>query len=270
MPTAERATPPVVELVIGVQFSPLTKLSAGHYGRFWDELGDDWDRPADQPIVDDQFELFDQPQWHSSAGLHFRLEPVRLPGRFLVYHRGGDRLIQLQPSRFHLNWRKAGAFYPSYTSLVAEFMDAYQRFERFVSGQQVGPLLPNQWEMTYIDAFPKGEHWRTPADWPAVLPGLFGQLFPTDGLNLALERRTAEWSFEIAPRQGRLHIAAAAGPWGGQDCLLLTSTARGPVAGDPPDAAAVRRGLDIGHTAAVGAFKRLVANDLRANWGESE
>jgi hypothetical protein len=54
-------TPPVVELVIGVQFSPLTKLTSGHFGLLWKELGSEWVLPSDGPLLDDQFELFDQP-----------------------------------------------------------------------------------------------------------------------------------------------------------------------------------------------------------------
>jgi uncharacterized protein (TIGR04255 family) len=263
MPTAEPNGPPVVELVIGVQFSPLTNLTSGHYGQFWSELGPEWDRSADQPLIEDRFELFDQPVW--PGGVQLRLEPVRLPGRFLAYHRSGDRLVQVQPTRFHLNWRKRVGFYPSYTKLVGEFEAEYQRFERFVAGCGFGQVLPNQWELTYIDAFPKGDGWRTPGDWPDVLPGLFGRLFDAEGLGLGLERRTAEWSFELAPRRGRLYLAAGSGQWGPDECLLLTSTARGPVGGDG-GTATVRHGLDLGHEAAVGAFRRLVAPGLQARW----
>ncbi len=262
MPTAEPTGPPVVELVIGVQFSPLTKLTAGHYGLFWKELGQEWGEPADQPPIEDQFELFDQPLG-SPGVVQFRFGPMPTTGRFLLYHRSGDRLVQLQPSRFHLNWRKRDGFYPSYTKLIAEFEAAYRQFERFVEANQLGPLLPNQWEMTYIDAFPRGDHWQTPADWPSVLPGLFGQLFRADDLGIALERRTAEWSFEITPQRGRLHLAAAAGRWGVDECLLLTSTARGPVGSG---SLTLREGLDLGHDAAVGAFNRLVAGVRRAEW----
>ena len=38
----------------------------------------------------------------------------------------------------------------------------------------MGEPALNQWELTYIDAFPKEAPWRTPADCSAFLPGLFG------------------------------------------------------------------------------------------------
>lgn len=63
-PTPDFVNPPIVELVLGAQFSPLPKLTAGHFGLFWNELGPDWTEPGDGPLIEDQFELFDRP-WKS-------------------------------------------------------------------------------------------------------------------------------------------------------------------------------------------------------------
>lgn len=263
------AKPPVVELVLGAQFSPITKLTAGHFGLFWKELGPDWVEPSDGPVIGDRFELFDRSRWSSPEGIHLRLEPVRLPGRFLVEHRHKDRLIQLQATRFHLNWRKRDDFYPTYKNLIAEFEATFARFTEFAKGSGLGTLALNQWELTYIDSFPREEYWQTPADWSRFLPGLFGTLFPTDGLDVLLENRAAEWSYEIQPRRGRLHIAAQPGRWGEdkRDSLLLQMTARGPVGRDGTET--LRAGLDLGHDVAVGAFLRVVDKAIQQRWGES-
>ena len=109
-PTPDFAAPPIVELVLGAQFSPLTKLTAGHFGLFWGELGPDWIEPSDGPVLEDRFELFDRPRWGLSDGFNFRLEPLRLPGRFLIEHRSRDRLIQVQSTQFHFNWRRRDGF----------------------------------------------------------------------------------------------------------------------------------------------------------------
>src|SRR5208283_6218299 len=97
--TPDFANPPIVELVLGAQFSPLTRLTAGHFGLFWKELGTDWTEPADGPLIEDQFELFDRPKWSIPRGLQLRLEPVQSPGRFTLGHRSGDRLLQIQATR---------------------------------------------------------------------------------------------------------------------------------------------------------------------------
>lgn len=264
------ATPPVVELVLGAQFSPLTKLTAGHFGLFWNELGSDWVEPSDGPVLDDQFELFERPRWSTPTVVHVRLEPVRLPGRFLVEHRCKDRLIQVQATRFHLNWRKRAEFYPSYKNLIAEFEATFARFASFTEQSGLGPLALNQWELTYIDSFPRDEYWQTPADWSNFLPGLFGSLFPTDGLGIMMEHRGAEWSYEIQPKRGRLHIAAHPGRWSEdkRDSLLLQMTARGPVGKGGADS--LRAGLDLGHDVAVGSFLRVVDKDIQRRWGEKQ
>jgi uncharacterized protein (TIGR04255 family) len=265
--TPDFANPPIVELVLGVQFSPLTRLTSGHFGLFWKSLGEDWTEAEDAPPIEDQFELFDRPRWRTATGLQFRLEPVLRPGRFILRHKSQDRLLQIQATRFHLNWRKREGFYPSYKQLIGEFEAMWAQFETFVKQANLGPLILNQWELTYIDAFPAGEEWKTPADWSQLLPGLFGPLFSTDSLGIVLEHRAAEWSYEIVPKRGRLHLAAGPGQVGDsrQDALLLRTTARGPIGKE--GVATFRAGLDLGHEVAVGAFLRIVSDDAKKRWG---
>jgi uncharacterized protein (TIGR04255 family) len=265
--TPNFANPPVVELVLGAQFSPMTKFTSGHFGLFWHELGDEWTEASDAPLLDDQFEQFDQPRWGGMNGVQLRLEPVRLPGRVMFGHRSGDRMIQIQPTRFHLNWRKREGFYPSYRQLIGEFEETFDQFSVFAERTGMGKPLLNQWELTYIDAFPKGEYWQTQSDWSTILPGLFGQLFPTDGLNLVLESRAAEWSYEMTPKRGRLHITAHQGRFGEdkREALLLNMTTRGEIG--KSGAATLRAGLDVGHDAAMQVFLRVTSDDAKLRWG---
>ena len=116
--TSDSANPPIVELAISAQFSPLTKLSAGHFGLFWNEIGNEWTDPGDGPPIEDQFELFDRPK---PMGLQLRLQPMQFPGAFTLAHKSQDRLLQIQSTRFCLNWRKRDQFYPSYKQLIGEF-----------------------------------------------------------------------------------------------------------------------------------------------------
>jgi uncharacterized protein (TIGR04255 family) len=264
--TPDFANPPIVELVLGAQFSSLTKLTAGHFGLFWKELGDDWTEPGDATVIEDQFELFDRPRWGTPAGVQLRLEPLRLPGRFTLGHKSKDRLLQIQATRFHLNWRKREGFYPSYGRLIAEFESTFARFAAFAERTGLGAPALNQWELTYIDSFPKDEYWTTPADWATFLPGLFGPLFPINGLGIVLEHRAAEWSYAIETKRGRLHISAGPGRLGGdrRDSLLLNMTARGPVGRGGVET--LRSGLDLGHEAALGAFLRVVSDEAKKRW----
>lgn len=269
MPPLAFAHPPIVELALGAQFSPLTNLTSAHLGLFWQSLGEEWSEPSDGPLLQDQFESFGSPRWAASPGLQLRFGAPPYPGRLIVGHRDKNRLLQVQQTRFHLNWRRVEGFYPSYTNLIAEFEQAFQQFVRFVGDAKLGEVLLNQWELTYVDSFPKGAGWQSPADWRNILPGLFSSPLPTDGLGVVLEldHRAAEWSYEIFPKRGRLHIAANYGPRDGSenDSLLLTLTARGPLASS--DAASLRAGLDLGHEAALGAFLKATSANEQKRWG---
>ena len=267
METPTFANPPIVELALGVQFSPLTQFTSGHFGLLWKAMGDNWVIASDGPPIEDLFETFDGPRW--PKGLELRLGTPPYPGRMILGHKDDTRIIQVQATRFHLNWRKRAGFYPSYKKLIAEFEVAFVRFQSFIEGAGLGRVLPNQWELTYVDSFPKGEAWATPADWPRFLPGLFSEPLPTDdlGVELTLDHRAAEWSYEIRPKLGRLHIAANYGRRddASTEALLLTLTARGPVTGD--GVASLRAGLDVGHQAAVGAFLKATGASEQARWG---
>ena len=100
------------------------------------------------------------------------------------------------------------------------------------------------------------------------MPGLFGSLFSTNGIELALEHRAAEWSYEIKPKKGRLHLSAHPGRAGEdkRDSLLLHMTARGPIGKGGVET--LREGLDLGHDAAVAAFLRVTSVATIERWGK--
>lgn len=111
---------------------------------FWRLLGAEWVDPTDAPPIDDQFELFDRPRLDPPSGVEVRLGPAKLPTRLRIGHRDQDRMIQLQPTRFHFNLRRRAGFYPSYRRLISEFVAMFDRFERFVEDKRLGSVLVNQ------------------------------------------------------------------------------------------------------------------------------
>jgi uncharacterized protein (TIGR04255 family) len=257
---SESGDPPIVELVIGVQFAALSKLTIGHYGLFWKELGKEWINTEQAPPLDDQFETFDARRRLLPDGVGIQLTGGPLLGRFLVKNQADDRLIQIQATRFHLNWRKRNLGYPSFKTMITEFESLFSKFCSFVNDSQIGQILVNQWELTYVDAFPKGELWNSPADWYRVLPGVFGKLETPD--ETMLEHRAAEWSYEIVPRLGRMHVVARPGKMPDRDCdaLILQTTTRGPVEKD--DAGSFRAGLNRGHEFATRFLKKVASDDV--------
>lgn len=254
--------PPIVELVIGAQFSPIAKMTTGHLGWFWRQLGDEWVNPLDGPTLPDQFELFDRPWRNRLGGFDFRLVPSPVMGRLMVGHCNQNRMIQLQASQLHFNWRKRqGEPYPSYERLIVEFEAIFDQFNAFVGEANLGQVLVNQWELTYVDAFPRDVYWHDPVEWSELLPGLFGTLQAADGLTL--EHRAAEWSYVIGKNMGRLHITAKPGhlPEDPKESLLVQMTARGPVGKGGSET--LRKGLDLGHSTTLETFLRITSERLK-------
>lgn len=271
--TPDFASPPIIEFVLGAQFAPLENFTTGHFGLFWSRLGkDEWPIAGEETPLDPQFELFDIPRWRMIRNLQFKLQPRFQPGRFTLQNAARDRMIQLQDTRLLLNWRKkddgGSVRYPSYKVLIGEFESTLTILQKFVAEHQLGSLQLNQWEITYVDSFPQDEFWKSPADWQRILPGLFGSLSTTSQNELSLEHRAAEWSYEIKPKKGRLHVNAQVGflTDSSKPSLLLNLTARGPVSEN--EVKSLRDGLDLGHSVSVREFLAMVDPEIKATWNE--
>jgi hypothetical protein len=77
--------PPIVETVLGVQFSPLVKFTNGHLGWYWKRyLSEKWSKAADAPALPEQFETFDEQGRWSTPGLQLIVESAPKPGRLQI------------------------------------------------------------------------------------------------------------------------------------------------------------------------------------------
>jgi uncharacterized protein (TIGR04255 family) len=259
--------PPVVEVVVGVQFNSLPRLSAGHLGAFWRELASEWPNVEDAPALPPQFEHFgDEGALPFFAGLHLQLmqkPELRLQAR----NQTGDRMVQIQNGRLHYNWLGHGnAEYPSYEKVKREFDKTVALFATFLRQKALGEFEPNQWELTYIDHIPKETLWQGPDDWPRIFRAW--DATPVRVPGIAMESFEAEWHYEIQPNVGRLHIKMARGRTAKQqDVLVINTTARGPVRiGDAE--ATLDHGLELGHQAVRTVFASLTSESAHQYWGK--
>ncbi len=259
--------PPVVETVLGVQFASLQGLTGAHLGKFWTELGRDWPKVVEAPSIQDQFETFNTlPQFvPPGVPVLIPLSPFSLGPRLQITNGVGDRMIQVQSTRFHYNWQKAGERYPSYRKVREEFDAFFARFQAFITQGGMGELIPNQWEISYIDFIPKGELWKAPDEWSRILPGLFGPFGATE--RVRLETMSGEWHYEIPHQFGRLHIAPAIGKVRARDelGLILNMTARGPIGKE--SSLELSQGLDLGHEVIVQSFLDITSDEIQKAWG---
>ncbi|HEX4145660.1 MAG TPA: TIGR04255 family protein [Pirellulales bacterium] len=258
---ASFAHPPVIELVLGVQFDPLG-LTSGHLGWYWKStLGDEWPRVADAPRLLDQVEPFGNmmASWPFPNLISFgrAAEAQRLQ----ISNDSRDRMIQVQDTRFIFNWLKGEGEYPRYPQIKTEFDTHLARFTEFARVASLNPLKPNQWEVNYVNHIPAGELWQAPADWPKVIPGLLVRAGDYGGTRF--ENMSGEWQSEIPERRGRLRINVAFQHKAADQVLALTLTARGPVS----EQEGLTHGLDLGRKTIVTAFDQITSVEAKEHWG---
>src|SRR2546422_1208062 len=147
--------PPVVETALSVQFAPLAQYTGAHAGWFWkeylDKLGEpskEWSQVVEAPKLPDQFERFGaEDVWVPPS---VKLFPGMQSPRTLIIRSDGERMIQIQDSRFILNWKKQSDDYPSYDALVPEFRTLLHTFESFAAEgrseeRRVGKECRSRW-----------------------------------------------------------------------------------------------------------------------------
>ena len=187
--------PPIVEVAVGVGFTPITAFTAPYFGRFWDVLGPDF------PNCEQKNPILRNPP----------LSVVDLgdaPIRCWLLSKSGDRLVQLQNDALIFNWRRqeASAAYPEYTSIKPEFLKQLDHFSDFVKDQFGIALAFNRYELTYVNLIPV-------TDGVTVL-GLGGELV-VDHMRSRHERLLPQpagfdWSttYPLPEHQGQLSIRA--------------------------------------------------------------
>lgn len=272
IPFFERA--PVVERVLGIQFQPVTAFHAGLLGAFWKTLGDEWPSVTDAGAIEPQFVDFGGDRLWGVPQISFRLMQSP-PCRLQILNRQGDRMIQLQNGRFHLNWKgAAGPTYPRFPQICSEFKSYFERLSGFLLKEVGVEPVAELWEVTYLNHLPKGTVWNDANDWASLFPPLIQSSATSTSLpsesdaRLALETFGGTWQYEISPKQGRLHVELSHGRHARHDVgevLILTLTARGMMERGTMDD--ICHGLSLGRFAIAHAFMALTSSEAHTYWG---
>jgi uncharacterized protein (TIGR04255 family) len=262
--------PPLIETATSVQFNPLPKLGNAMLALLWNEqFRDEYPRPHDAEPIEPQVERFGEgppPRVQSM----FRIGPF--PGSRLMMVSDDDHwMIQGQNGRIVFNWRKLGTGeYPRWEETLPRFEQAYQKLKQFVEAQKLGSIEPDQWEVTYANHLVQGADWKTPQDWPNLVPGVMGKPKTVEGL--CTESATGALHLEIEPRRGRLHVELEHGVRRVGDkteqILVLQLTARGVV--EQRDDASLIAGLNLGHSSIVNTFVQITGESAHARWGKHD
>ncbi len=139
----EFADPPVLEVVVGIQFDRLQLLQTGHFGQFWEGIKEAFPTSQDAPPL---------PDLNMTASL--TIEVLSLPPlrRMMLISSDNRYVIQVQDTRFHLNWRETkDTVYPRFNAIFERFKEYWGAFESFVRLAGLGSLKVKGYELTYVN-----------------------------------------------------------------------------------------------------------------------
>ncbi len=162
--------PPVTEVVMSVQFDPITALTPVHLGAWWTpQRRKTYPTCEERPPIEPMIETFGVPR-----GPTFQLRlgnGLPAPAMWFFSH---DRteLLQIQRDRFTRNWIRSGveAPYPSYGRLLPAFKRDLEEFTQFLAEADLGSANLTQVELTYINPVaPDGDVWSDHGELGAIL-----------------------------------------------------------------------------------------------------
>ena len=145
----EFGAPPVVEVVLGVQFRPIFGLRPVELAGLRERWRSDYPLVQEQPPLPTQIESprVGPPQVQVVVG-------PALQSRIWFLNEAQTELVQLQHDRLTVNWRqmRSNIAYPRYPHVRRAFADRFGDLHAFVAEQGMGVLSVVQAEVTYINA----------------------------------------------------------------------------------------------------------------------
>ena len=256
--------PPVIETVLGVEFSGLDNWGVPHFGLLWIHMRDRFPRWDVKPPLVSEIENFDRSASKPQSSMQILTEPEM---RCWFVDEDDKTLVQIQKDRFIYNWRKTDTNdkYPHYEDSVRPaFEQVWKEFNNFVNQEQLGNLNILQCEVTYINHLEIGIGWESTSDFGKVFTTLTD---PERGEFLPLpEALSFNSAYQMPEKSGRLRVSVkpAFRNKDGKEILQLTLTAR--VKPSEGDFASLMRCLDLGREWVVRGFADLTTQRMHKIW----
>lgn len=146
--------PPVDEVVIGVQFPAIQGFSEPHMGLFWQRVRDEFPRVESKPRLEGAPEDLSPDAPAAPPAFVLSLEQSMPGGRVWLISEPEDFLLQIQNTRFILNWRKRAGDYPHFEALSERFWSLFTEFRRFLAAEPLADAEVEQLEVSYINWIP--------------------------------------------------------------------------------------------------------------------
>lgn len=266
-------SPPVTEVVLGVQFNSLDRFLTPHLGLVWEEFNSEFPLIEEHPYFPPSFETFGMPAPFMIPNANFQIitRPEMMRINFLNAEK--TQLLQVQRDRFLHNWRKTGEGddYPRFERMIETFATGLRKFIAVIDRENLGPVVPNQCEVTYFNQIPVPENETIWFQFAQTFPGIAGA-GAIDGVG---EPEDARFVLRyIIPADdgsplGRVTVAAQpARRADGVTIIQFTLVARGkPVTLDVPG---VLDFLARGRILLNRVFKKITSSTMQERWGRKQ
>ena len=155
---ANYKNPPINEVSCGIRFQTPDKLHIPHIGLLWDKYF-----KSEYPVIQHALPI-------TTVRGEVPIDTItRLPlPRVWFINKSNDQLVQFQFDRFYYNWRRMNNIYPHYPFVIEKFKSVYNNIIDFFDENEIGKLIPIEYELTYTNYVPKGDGWDSLDDLPKI------------------------------------------------------------------------------------------------------
>jgi len=253
--------PPLDEVVLGVQFAPVSGYNPIFANGIWKLFKDVFPIVEEHPILDSKFETFGGSNPQPSFQFQIGQPPAGSRLRFISPEQ--SNLLQFQADRFLINWRKHPnpQEYPRFEGIVETFEQNLNALSDYFIKTFQYTLDINQAEVSYINIIPVDEF--SDADKWFKLWG---------GGNINVEALSTSFNEVISDGDrgpfARLNhdIQSVLSMDGKQKAFRLSLTFRGKPASN--DLAAAMEFLALGRDKIVTRFDEITTDQAHITWGK--
>lgn len=143
--------PPLNEVVLGIQFTPIPGYQQIHAGEVWKLYQSKFPVVQEHPALPPTLENFG----FRPTSMEFGFMSGATHDRFWFLNPSHDELIQYQPDKFLHNWRKVGTeenVYPRFEAIISKYSQELATLENYFKTSFSAPgISVNQCEVAYIN-----------------------------------------------------------------------------------------------------------------------
>jgi uncharacterized protein (TIGR04255 family) len=257
--------PPLTEVALSLQFEPIAGFGFVDLGPLRERFRPPFERVEYHPPLPSVFETFGLRQG-APQGVQINVSTgIQLP-RLWLMEPAGNEVLQFQNDRFIHNWRQVGAesVYPRYERIRARFEEEIATLASFLKERELGPLVPNQCEITYLNTIGSGRSGGEPT------PGVIKAWAATSNSHIGDLEDVSFVARFIVPGEGGVpigRIIAQSTPAldaAGRPVIQFAIIGRGPPS--KPTLEAALQFMDVARERVVWAFAELTTEEAHKIW----